>query len=492
MRRRHFLHRAGLATGAAALGPSGALFAQTSAAAIAGNRHALQQAFVDLRFGMFLHFNMGTFHDREWVDPGKDPASFNPVELDCRQWAKAARSAGMTFGVLTTKHHDGFCLWPSAATDYTVASSSIPNRDVFAEFCEAFRAEGLIPCPYFSIWDRQHQIQDGRIDADKIAFIKAQLSELLGGNYGQFPLLIIDGWNWQMGHLQVPYGEIREHILSLQPHILISDHNSLTVPFEVDLIYFEEPKGIFAPEDNPYASIQGQNIVDSGWFWHPATPTARVMSLEDIVAGHLGKLEPRWCNFLLNCPPNPNGLLDGNIVSRLREVGEQWRPDSGRAPLPAQPDVMQYRIDPLGASASSGNAAMLIDTRMKLPKEYQTHWIAEGTDAAHVTFDLGAEYANIELLHYLPRQDGEQVNAPRRTAGNITRWHLGAGTDGENFRQVAAGSWEADKTIKVIRFDPPLRARHLRLFIEATAEDQPAIISDLTVGALTRPPRRLD
>ena len=82
--------------------------------------------FVNLRFGMFLHFNMGTFHDAEWVDPGQDPKSFAPAALDCGQWADAAKAAGMTFGVLTTKHHDGFCLWPSKLTCYTVANSS-PN-----------------------------------------------------------------------------------------------------------------------------------------------------------------------------------------------------------------------------------------------------------------------------------------------------------------------------------------------------------------------------
>jgi alpha-L-fucosidase len=69
----------------------------------------LQQRFVDLRFGMFLHFNMATFQDREWGDPTSPPNLFHPTALDTDQWAAGARSANMTWGCLTTRHHDGFC-----------------------------------------------------------------------------------------------------------------------------------------------------------------------------------------------------------------------------------------------------------------------------------------------------------------------------------------------------------------------------------------------
>src|ERR671931_1931906 len=96
-----------------------------TAAVTRGNRYSLQRRFVDWRFGMFIHFNMGTFHDVEWVDPFQDPLSFSPSELDCEQWADAAKAAGMKFAVLTAKHHDGFCLWPSRYTTYDVMSSSV-------------------------------------------------------------------------------------------------------------------------------------------------------------------------------------------------------------------------------------------------------------------------------------------------------------------------------------------------------------------------------
>src|SRR5512146_2432324 len=97
--------------------------------------YQLQSEFVDMRFGMFIHFNINTYHPG-WGNDRVDPKIFNPVALDCRQWAKSAKSAGIKFALLTTKHHDGFALWPSrqippnGKEPYTIAQSSVPDRDV--------------------------------------------------------------------------------------------------------------------------------------------------------------------------------------------------------------------------------------------------------------------------------------------------------------------------------------------------------------------------
>ena len=104
--------------------------------------HQLQQEFVDLRCGMFIHFNMPTFFNEDWPDPDAAPELFNPVRMDCKQWAKAAKSANMTYGCLTTKHHSGFCIWDTKTTDYSVMSSPF-KRDVVKEYADAFRAEGM-------------------------------------------------------------------------------------------------------------------------------------------------------------------------------------------------------------------------------------------------------------------------------------------------------------------------------------------------------------
>lgn len=98
----------------------------------------LQQEFVDLRFGMFIHFNIPTFMDHDWADPQASPLLFNPTKLNCDQWAKAAKSANMAYGCLTTKHHSGFAIWDTKTTDYNVMSSPL-KRDVVKEYTEAFR-----------------------------------------------------------------------------------------------------------------------------------------------------------------------------------------------------------------------------------------------------------------------------------------------------------------------------------------------------------------
>ena len=144
--------------------------------------------------GLFTHFGMNTFTDREWGDGHEDPRAFNPVNFDARQWARAAKAGGFKYVILTAKHHDGFCLWPSKYTDHSVKSS--PWRggkgDVVREFVTAMRAEGLRPGLYLSQWDR-HERSYG--DSAKYnQYYAAQLTELLT-QYGPIVELFFDGAN---------------------------------------------------------------------------------------------------------------------------------------------------------------------------------------------------------------------------------------------------------------------------------------------------------
>ncbi|MFG2730622.1 hypothetical protein [Streptomyces canus] len=159
------------------------------------------------------------------------------------------------------------------------------------KYVDAFRAAGLEPWMYFSIWDRNQGIASGSVSRADIDFIKAQLTELLDGTYGTIPVLVFDGWAWQAGHRQIPYGEIREHIKTMQPNILIVDINGHSEPWEQDILFYEGPLGVTAPSNNTYANCQGQTIT-GGWFWHPSTPTATPLSVSSIVDRHLKVLEP--------------------------------------------------------------------------------------------------------------------------------------------------------------------------------------------------------
>ncbi len=483
--RRTFL-ASSLAAGVAVSSASPALASDVRAA----NRYELQKRFVDRRFGMFLHFNMGTFHDAEWVDPAQDPATFNPTALDCGQWADAAKAAGMTFAVLTAKHHDGFCLWPSKYTSYSVASSPLAGRDIVREYMAAFRSRGVTPCLYFSIWDRTNGVGPPGfgtvpITPAMIQFVKDQLTELLT-QYGPVPLLIFDGWawHWSFGHQTIPFSEIRDHVTRLQPDCLVLDLNGLTVPWDSELIFVEEPKGnVFCPPGNTYAASQGQTISPSGWFWHPSTPTD-LLTVSQIVDDHLKVLEPRYCTFILNCPPNPQGLLDDSTVAVLRGVGQTWRPDRSRPPLPAQPDVLRFPVTPVsadGAAAVDGHS------------DYGWNGQADQTlfTGSTVTIDLGKVYAGLDTFTYLPRQDTETAYsfAAFVTTGNVTSYRISVGVNGTDFHPVATGDWPADHTRKFARFHPSV-ARYLR-FEALSAVGGPAITSELNAGGLNTRPRPL-
>ena len=144
---------------------------QTPANPVVNDSYTNQKNYVDLRFGMFIHYNMGTYHDQEWVTPGQDPLSFNPEHVNTDQWATAAKSAGIKYTVLTTKHHDGFALWPTKYGNYNVMNSSY-KKDIVRQYVDSMRAQGILPGLYFSIWDRQQGIAKGSVSRADIILLK--------------------------------------------------------------------------------------------------------------------------------------------------------------------------------------------------------------------------------------------------------------------------------------------------------------------------------
>lgn len=294
-------------------------------------------------FALFLHFGVNTFTNREWGDGTEDPSIFNPSLLDCGQWARAARDAGARAVILTVKHHDGFCLWPTKTTRHSVASSPWRSGqgDVVREFSDAARAAGLRVGLYCSPWDRNATVYG---DSPRYNdFYIAQLTELLT-QYGDIAEVWFDGANGEgpNGRRQVyDWPRIWGTVRRLQPNaVMFSDagpdvrwigneRGSAGDPnwSTVDPSIVTAP-GVEGPEIE--RSLQhgdregtvwrpGETDVSirPGWFHH-AAEDAKVKSVDDLVGIWFSSVG-RNSKLLLNVPPARDGLIAAADVNRLRE-----------------------------------------------------------------------------------------------------------------------------------------------------------------------------
>lgn len=436
----------------------------------------LQRKFIDLRFGAFYHFGIMTFTGDPWATPNQDISKFNPINLDCNQWAEAAVNAKMKFGIFTTKHHDGFCLWDSKYTENDVANTPWKNGkgDVVREFVDAFRAHNLEVCFYYSIWDNTKGVGNSEITEQDMDFIKGQLSEILT-NYGEIKMLFLDGWSWKMGHNKVPYDEIRAFVKKLQPNCLLVDNTHLYCLYDNDLIHFEA--GEHCPSDNTIPALQSALINKSGgndWFWDTGVPSSELLSVEEIT-DNIKYLESIWCNFILNCPPNREGRLDAHIVSRLKEVGEIWTPDLSRAELPKQAAFIEYPVIPVSATATSGEPEKAIDGIND--RYFYSVWESSKSLPQSITIDLGEIKQNINTLYYVPKY--QTVTTPV-IQGSIKKYKIFASEDNIIYSQIDCGEWNGDTKMKVSTF-VPVTVRFIKL--EAiTAVDDFAAVTEIEIG----------
>ncbi|MDO6809658.1 alpha-L-fucosidase [Zobellia galactanivorans] len=445
------------------------------------NRYGkLLQDFVDMRFGMFLCYNIMSY-GASWGEANYDISTFNPKNLNTAQWADAAVSAQMKFGLLTTKHHEGFCLWDSKVTDYDVASTPY-KKDIVKQYVESFRKKGLKVGLYYSIWDSTHGIDKNKIGPKELDFIKTQITELLT-NYGKIDYFVVDGWFWRMGHHEVPFSEIRELIRKLQPDCLLTDHTHLQAPYQLDIPYFEGPFGAFPKEDNQMASALGHcSFKGNGWFWSPETPNGmfKKESTEKLVS-KLKTLESRYCNFMLNCMPNRDGLLDPAFISLLSDIGKKWSPNESRIDLPLKKRLI-YSAPIVRATASSGEASYLIDAT-----QYKTdfkHWVSDASSIQTLTFDLGRP-KNIDIITLVPNHKSKPAPETALSEGNILECKTYISNDNEKFKRVSTDSWPANTTYRSIDFDAS-NARYVKIEI-LKWKGKNAIIAEVEIGSSTRP-----
>jgi alpha-L-fucosidase len=296
----------------------------------------LQQDFKELGFGMFISFNMATYHEVEWAEGNEPAISFNPQKLDCNQWAMAAKSAGMKYAMLTTKHVDGFSLWDTKASDHDIASSPY-KKDIVQQFVDAFRKQDIKIGLYFSIWDRHHDFATGKITPEKVNHIKTQITELLS-NYGKIDFLWLDGYKNAKrkeadypSTTEVPFEELYSLAKKLQPNILVMRHPGMKL-YDTEFSDVQLWECIIdgsAEETVHWNRFQKEHpdrvqeicdTIQAKWFWktgddkNDLMPTKKVLDNIKFCVSHN-------CNYLLNAAPNRDGLMDQNVTDRLKEVG---------------------------------------------------------------------------------------------------------------------------------------------------------------------------
>ncbi len=323
-----------LGSSVGALGRTSDPASKDSATDVEAGRTAWQEDFLKLRFGLFLHFNMATYVDREWANGYEDPVLFKPDKLDCRQWADVACAAGMKYAVLTVKHTGGWCLWDSDYTTHDIArfiNYKNGKGDIVREFVDAFRARGIKVGFYycfpgdFSNPGHGNAVPEGKPDlhglppeaaGDYVGFIKKQLTELLS-KYGLVDLLWIDQYSnkYTFSRLQ----EIKAHIKSLQPRCLVIGNNAHSLK-DSDVYSCEfpwDPKSM-PPEGNTVPA-EVCDKVSLTWFWNTADRAEHVKSAAKILE-MLKLCNERNANYLLNVPPDRHGLISGAHLERMREL----------------------------------------------------------------------------------------------------------------------------------------------------------------------------
>lgn len=297
-----------------------------------------QLEFQSWEFGVFCHFGIRTFYEEYKDCDGKTmlPEAFNPAELDCEQWAQTVKNAGGKYMVLTAKHHCGFANWPSLYTDFSVASSPWKNGqgDVIREFVDACRANDLKIGLYYSPFDMACPAYDNPKIYDDY-FIN-QVTELLGGGYGEIDMLWFDGahseehkYDWKR-----IIREIRHH----QPNILIfnmgdpdyrwcgnedgfAEYPNWNVTNQVNFSVFTEEKeqqedgNAWLPQECDF------RIRECNWFY--SKNDEDTVKSSDELLGNYYYTVGRGANMLLNIAPDRRGLLPEADCKSLIEMGNK-------------------------------------------------------------------------------------------------------------------------------------------------------------------------
>lgn len=300
-----------------------------------------QLAYLEDELAAFIHFGPNTFYDQEWGTGQEDPERFNPTRLDAREWVRVLKETGFKKLILVVKHHDGFVLYPTAHTDYSVKASPWRNGegDLLLEVSQAATEFDMDMGVYLSPWDAHSPLYHVEREADYNAYYLAQLKEILSnpayGNEGKFAEVWMDGARGE-GAQKVNYEFEKwfETIRELQGDCLIFSTEGTSIRWignergyagdplwqkvnsdklgteaELDYLQHGDPSGTIFSIGEADVSIR------PGWFYHEDQDSKSLEELVEIYFHSVGRGTP----LLLNIPPNQDGLFDAKDIERLYE-----------------------------------------------------------------------------------------------------------------------------------------------------------------------------
>lgn len=418
-----------------------------------------QLTWQQLEYYAFAHFGMNTFTDHEWGEGRAHPDNFNPTQFDARQWARVVKAAGMRGIIITAKHHDGFCLWPSATTEYTVKQSKWREGqgDVLKDLSAACKEFGLKFGVYISPWDRNHPLYG---TPKYNAVYKAQWRELLT-NYGPVFESWLDGANDGKKRMVYDFWGFFSTIKSLQPQtIIFSDAGP-------DIRWVGNERGFagetnWSPRDNEgtfpgFADEKQLNVGDEngtswipaecdvsirpGWFYH-ANEDAKVKSVEQLLNIYYGSVG-RNANLLLNIGIDRRGLVNEHDERRLLEFKQALDKEFANKLTLAKVTASNVR----GNSATFG-AAKATDA------DANSYWATDDSvTAASLELDFGKE---VEFNRFLAQ---EQIALGQRVKKfSLQVWKNGA------YETIAQQTTIGYK--RLLRF-PTVKTSKLKFMIEA-------------------------
>jgi len=396
-----------------------------------------QVAWQDLEIGAIIHFGPNTFMDREWGDGTADPSVFNPTQADPEQFMRAVKSAGIKYIVFVAKHHDGFCLWPTAQTEYSVKSSPWKRGqgDLVHDVAAAARKYGLKFGVYLSPWDRHEPLYKDSSAYD--GYYVAELNEL-GIGYGELVEFWLDGAG-SAGHVY-DFDRYVDNLRVYQPNALVFADAALLKYGDIRWVGNEE--GI-ASEDNwdvldlrgylRYRPAEADTPLRTNhWFWHPNDEKSlkSVSQLLDTYNRTVG----RGAQLMIGLAPDNRGLLPDADVRRLKEFGDA---------------VASIYAAKKNLASRAANAALF---RAAVDSDPDTVWSpVEGSHAAIIdlVFPHPVRFDRTLTMEWLV--DGQKV---QKYAIQIM--------DGTKWKTVYAGTTIGHKKIDLF---PPVSTARVRLNI---------------------------